>query len=79
MQLVPLRSLGILERQTCFNWCSQTIGPEGALTWFGVEPSNDGRGHNLERYESFQKNGLLYGIIFHKDEDAVAFKLRFAL
>ena len=79
MYLVPLQSLGRLERMTCRNWCIENIGPESPLTWFQVEPSHTGHGEDVVKYRQFQNEGFLYAMAFKKDEDAVAFKLIFGL
>jgi hypothetical protein len=79
MQLVPLRSLGKLERLACCNWCEQNIGPEGPLTWFQVQPTHDWHGKDVIKYKQFVDSGFLYAIAFKKEEDAVVFKLFYGL
>ena len=78
MQLVPLRTIGRLERLACCNWCKQYIGQESPSTWFQVETSNDGP-DNILLTRAFRDAGVTYSIVFRNDEDAVAFKLKFGL
>jgi hypothetical protein len=78
MQLVPLRSLGKLERLSCCNWCKHHLGPEDPGSWFLVETSNDGP-DNILLTRAFKDAGVTHSIVFNNDMDAVAFKLRFGL
>ena len=79
MYLVPLRTLNKLERLACCNWCEQNIGRESPRTWFQVEPTHTGFGQDVIKYREFMTEGYLYALAFNKNEDAVAFKLRFGL
>lgn len=79
MTIVPLRHYsGSLERITCQNWCKHNIGMEDPHKWFAVEASNDNI-DNIILSRSLKSAGLVHSIVFYKDEDAVAFKLRFGL
>jgi len=76
MIIVPLQQLGQLDRAACYNWCTINIGAESPYTWFMAEPTNDGMYEDREKYRQFKDSGCLHCIVFCRNEDAVAFKLR---
>jgi hypothetical protein len=81
--IVPLylRNASSLKLRATENWCLNHIGPDSPYTWFIVEAMNagwmntSGDPDNMVKHREFTRAGVLYSIVFYKDEDATAFRL----